>query len=254
MSWHLRHVTPAIASEPSSTSPHPRRVSELEITDHPISPHIEQHCSAPFRTKLACDPVPKPRSRRCFVCGTMGRHPLDFRVCPCTAVLLRRSLAKFSDDGHFVLFDGSPLPMTRHPGGVAVHILLCLRNPTHVVPEHLDPPPVPHVARIPPQSVTVEPCVPPPCEYNSSSPHAIPPVHRAVPEPEHIPLQRVTPSDLARARASLLTVLLESLLDSVFRAQLHPILSLLDDLHARGPSTFRQRMQPVFEHISLPRL
>ncbi|KAJ6549349.1 hypothetical protein B0H10DRAFT_2380869 [Mycena sp. CBHHK59/15] len=254
MSWHLRHVTPAIASEPSSTSPRPRRVSELEIADHPISPHVEQRRSAPFRPELARDPVPKPRSRRCFACGTTGRHPLDFRVCPRTAILLHRSLAKFSDDGRLVLFDGSPLPMTRHPGGVAAHILSRLRNPTCVVPEHLDPPPVPRVARIPPQSVTVEPCVPPLCEYNSSSPHAIPPVHRAVPAHEHIPLRRVTPSDLARARVSLLTVLLESLLDSVFRAQLRPILSLLDDLHAQGPSTFRQRMQPVFEHISLPRL
>jgi hypothetical protein len=83
-----RHVTSRLvfASEPSFTSPGERRV---HFADHPLSPHLEQRCSAPIEPELARDPVPKPRSRRCFVCGTTGMHPLDFRVCPRTAVLLR---------------------------------------------------------------------------------------------------------------------------------------------------------------------
>ncbi|KAJ7671064.1 hypothetical protein B0H17DRAFT_1141614 [Mycena rosella] len=129
------------ASEPSSVSPRLRRVSELEIADHSISPSAAQRRSPPDELKQP----PKPRSRHCFVCGTKGRHPLDFRVCPRTAVLLCRSLAKINDEGCLVSFDGSPLPMTRHPGGVAAHMLSRLPKPTRIVPELPEPLPTPRV-------------------------------------------------------------------------------------------------------------
>ncbi|KAJ6576795.1 hypothetical protein B0H10DRAFT_2101987 [Mycena sp. CBHHK59/15] len=234
MSWHLHHVTPAIASERSSTSPRPRRVSELEIADHPISLHVEQRRSVPIQPELARDPVPKPRSRRCFVCGTTGRHPLDFRLCPRTSVLLRRRLAKINEDGCLVAFDGSPLPLTRHPGGVAAHLLSHIRNPACIVSEPRESPPAPCIARVPPCHAPAAPrdhVASPPPTFHSSSPHAIPPV---------VP--------------SWLLVFLESLLDGVIRAQLRVIVSAIERLGVQDSSTLRQRLQPVFERISLPLL
>ncbi|KAJ6584250.1 hypothetical protein B0H10DRAFT_2234539 [Mycena sp. CBHHK59/15] len=103
------------------------------------------------------DSVHKPRSRRCFVCGTTGMHPLEFRVCPRTAVLLCRSLAKINDDGRLFAFDGSALPMTRHPGGVAAHLLTRFRNPARIIPEPPDSPPAPRVSHDPPNSVLTKP-------------------------------------------------------------------------------------------------
>ncbi|KAJ7460502.1 hypothetical protein B0H11DRAFT_2058097 [Mycena galericulata] len=216
-----RHVTP-LASEPSFTSLRERRVSELDVATQPMSPHVVQHRSPPLEPAQARNPAPKPRSRRCFVCGTTGKHPLDFRVCPRTAVLLRRSLARINDNS----------------------------------------PPAPRAARDPPNSAftnpreRVEHTQP---TFNSSSPHAIPPVDRVAPAPEHVPLRRITPHDptnrhpsdsLSRARASFLVVLLESLLDSAFRRQLCAIIGVLDGLGAQDPSTLRERIQPVFARIS----
>ncbi|KAJ7813304.1 hypothetical protein B0H14DRAFT_2854210 [Mycena olivaceomarginata] len=255
---HARHVTPrgTLASEPSFTSPGERRV---HFADHPLSPHLEQRRSAPIEPELARDPVSKPRSRRCFVCGTTGMHPLDFRVCPRTAVLLRRSLAKINNDGRLVSFDGSPLPMTCHPGGVAAHLISRFRNPTRVVLEPPKSPPAPRAAYAPPHPVSAEPhdhrdVSSPSREFNSRSPHAIPPIDRAEPAPEHVPLTQIHPPHpsplLDRARATILLVLLESMLDSVFRMQLRAILILLDHLIAQDPSTLRERIQPVFTRIS----
>ncbi|KAJ7877821.1 hypothetical protein B0H13DRAFT_2346900 [Mycena leptocephala] len=89
-------------------------------TNHSMSAEHPDHPIFPYAEPRPRDPVPRPHSRRCFVSGTTGKHPLDFRVCPRTTVLLRRSLAKITKDGRI---DGSPLPMTRHPGGVAAHII-----------------------------------------------------------------------------------------------------------------------------------
>ncbi|KAJ6494407.1 hypothetical protein C8R45DRAFT_988106 [Mycena sanguinolenta] len=247
---HARHVAPRLvfASEPIPTSRSPHRVSELEVADHPISPYATRRRSPSHELEQTL----KPRSRRCFVCGTTGRHVLDFRVCPRTAVLLRRSLARINDDGRLVLFDGSPLPMTRHPGGVAAHLISRFRNPTRTVlepPESLPAPPAAHVPlHIEPRNIVPSPSR----EFNSRSPHAIPPVERAEPEPEHIPLAQIPhPSSLCdRARATILLVLLESMLDSVFRLQLRAILILLDRLSAENPSSLRERIQPVFTRIS----
>ncbi|KAF7333344.1 hypothetical protein MVEN_02349700 [Mycena venus] len=252
----LRHTR-----SPSTMSLHPRRVTSrlvfaisasAERPDPPVSPHIEQRHSASIKPELA---HAKPRSRRCFVCGTTGRHPLDFRVCPRTAVLLRRSLAKINEHGRLVSFDGSPLPMTRHPGGVAVHIISRFRNPMRFLPELPKPSPAP-IAHIPQRPVSVEPRdhVPSPLPtFNSSSPHAIPPIELIAPAPEHVPLRRVVSSHdpvLSRARASFVTLLLEFLLNSGFRSQLRAILTVVDNLSMQDPSTLRERLQPVFTRIS----
>ncbi|KAJ6475586.1 hypothetical protein C8R45DRAFT_381264 [Mycena sanguinolenta] len=242
---HARHVAPRLvfASEPIPTSRSPHRVPELEVADQSISPCATRRRFPPH--ELA--PTPKPRSRRCFVCGTTGRHPLDFRVCPRTAVLLRRSLARINDDGRLVSFDGSPLPMTRHPGGVAAHLISRFCNPTRTVlepSESLPAPPAAHVpSRVQPHDIVPSPSR----EFNSRSPHAIPPVDRAEP-PEHVPFAHIPqPSSLCdRARATILLVLLESMLNSVFRLQLRAILILLDRLSTENPSTLRERIQPVF--------
>ncbi|KAJ7920110.1 hypothetical protein B0H13DRAFT_2426238 [Mycena leptocephala] len=251
-----RHVTSRLvfACEPTLRE---RRVSELQLADHSISPLVEQHRSAPIEPELARNPSPKPRSRRCFVCGTTGMHPLDFRVCPRTAVLLRRSLAKINNDGRLVSIDGSPLPMTRHPGGVAAHIISRVRSSRLLVTEPSESSSAPRPAHIPPHPVSSELCdhVPSPSrEFNSRSPHAIPPIDSTEPEPEHVPLRSNTPrhpsQPFDRTRAVILLVLLESMLNAVFRTQLRAILSIIEGLNAQDPSTFRERMQPVLTRIS----
>ncbi|KAJ6456796.1 hypothetical protein C8R47DRAFT_1165051 [Mycena vitilis] len=233
MSWHTRHVSPRHASEPCSES----RAFENHVANHSISPS-----SVPLRSSPppARDPAPKPRSRRCFVCGTSKNHPLDFRLCPRTHVLLRRSLARINNDGRLVALDGSPLPMTRHPGGVAAHLISRFRNPTRVV--------------LAPRAAS------PTQTFNSSSPHTIPPINRAAPAPEHIlPHHDVPPRTaphsrlddaMQRVRAVFLTVLLELLLDPVFRVPLRHIIHIIDSLPAEDPATLRLRFQPVFESIS----
>ncbi|KAJ6600109.1 hypothetical protein B0H10DRAFT_2231068 [Mycena sp. CBHHK59/15] len=209
-----------------------------ERLDHPIIPHVEQRRWAPIEPEHACDPVLKPRSRRCFVCGTTGMHPLDFRVCPRTAVLLRRSLAKLDNDGRLVSIDGSPLPMTRHPGGVAAHIISRCRNPTRIVVESPISTHTPLVAHVPRPASTNDRVSFPLREFNSSSPHVVPvPFHPAVPL-----LDLALPPD----RTSFTTLLFGCLLEFVFRFQLRAILDTLDELEADDPATFRERMQPMF--------
>ncbi|KAJ7862841.1 hypothetical protein B0H13DRAFT_2565899 [Mycena leptocephala] len=248
-----RHVTSRLvfACEPTLRE---RRVSELQFADHSISPHLEQHRSVLIEPELARDSSPKPRSHRCFVCGTTGMHPLDFRVCPRTAVLLRRSLAKINDEGHLISFDGSPLPMTRHLGGVAAHILSRLCNTRLTVMDALDSPPTPRATHVPSHVEPHDLAPSPSREFSSRSPHAMPPIDFTEPEPEHVPLTQLLPShpspSFGRARATILLVLLESMLDAVFRSQLRAILTLLERLNAQDPSMLRERIQPVFTRIS----
>ncbi|KAJ7303808.1 hypothetical protein DFH08DRAFT_825590 [Mycena albidolilacea] len=79
----------------------------------------------------------------------------------------------------------------------------------------------------------------PPHKFNSSSPHAVPPIELIASAPEHVPL----------VPASFLGVLLACLLHGRFRAQLHTLLDILDDLDSEDHSTFRQRLHPVFSRI-----
>ncbi|KAJ7888311.1 hypothetical protein B0H14DRAFT_2693528 [Mycena olivaceomarginata] len=52
-----------------------------------------------------------------------GKHRLHPRFCPRTLELISNKLAMFNFDFRLVSFDGSPLPMTRHPSGVAARLL-----------------------------------------------------------------------------------------------------------------------------------
>jgi len=208
---------------------------------HAISPHVEQRRFARIERELP----PKPRSRRCFVCGTTGMHALDFRVCPRTAVLLRRSLAKINNEGRLVSFDGSPLPMTRHPGGVAAHIISRASNPLRIIRTSRESRPAP---ADPPRRVES-----PTPTFNYSSPHAVPPGESIAPVTDHIPRRRTAPScdDVtSHARATFITVLLEALLDRTLRAQIRAIVIAVGRLHTAYPSTLRLQLRPVFEHIS----
>ncbi|KAJ7835177.1 hypothetical protein B0H14DRAFT_3707194 [Mycena olivaceomarginata] len=253
----------------SSTPVRIRLISRM-ATHHSASAERPDHPSPtfPYVEQRRHNPVPKPRSRRCFVCGTTGRHPLDFRVCPRTTVLLRRSLVKLDNNGRLVSIDGSPLPMTRHPGGVSAHLISRFRNPTRIVvqPPPFVPTPTSHVPPRPvyndhipvprrefnsssPHAVPpIELFAPAPAddrvlfpsrEFNSSFPHAVPPIELIAPAPEHVPL----------VPASFLGVLLACLLHGRFRAQLHTLLDILDDLDSEDHSTFRQRLHPVFSRI-----
>ncbi|KAJ7173373.1 hypothetical protein C8R46DRAFT_113868 [Mycena filopes] len=235
------------------------------MTTRHIAPRPSEPSSSSFQTRRAAahptsippsEPLSKPRSRRCFVCGTTGRHPLDFRVCPRTAVLLRRSLARVNDDGRLVLFDHAPLPMTRHPGGVAGHLLSRSHQPLRAVLEQSQSPPrvvhIPH--RLPSERDKARSLT-----FNPTTPHTVP-RDRVAPVPEHVPPRRDAPScphaprcaseSSCRARASLLVVLLESLLNSVFRRQLSAIIVALDGLSGLEPAVLRRLIQPVFTRIS----
>ncbi|KAJ7196376.1 hypothetical protein GGX14DRAFT_574946 [Mycena pura] len=220
------HHVPASAT--SFTSPRARQVAELKITDHSTSPsaaHPSRELERP----------PKQRSRRCFVCGTTG----NFRNCPRTAVLLRRSLAMINDDGRLVSIDGSPLPMMRHPGGVAAHLISRFRNPARLLSKP------PKLSRAP-RDHTASPPAPP---FNSSSPHAAPPI---APAPDYIPYRHSIPHykfASNRAQTAFLVLLLECLIDLAFRSQLRVLLNLLDTFSALNPATLRQRIEPVFERI-----
>jgi hypothetical protein len=130
--WSLSRAihTRLDAHDELSPCPYPSHFPHDDQSFHvgraPRSSDISVCRAAPSRSS-------RPRSRRCFVCGTTGKHPLDFRVCPRTTVLLRRSLAKINEDGHLVSIDGS------HPGGIAAHIISCFHNPMHIVLEPLNP-------------------------------------------------------------------------------------------------------------------
>jgi hypothetical protein len=234
--------------------------ASAEHPDHPSPtfPYIEQHRR---------DPVSKLRSCHCFVCGTTGRHPLDFRVCLRTTILLRRSLTKLDNNGCLVSIDGLPLPMTRHLGGVSAHLISHFRNLTHIV---IQPPPfvpMPN-SHVPPCPVSNDHIPAPRREFRSSSPHVVPPNELIAPtsaddrvlvplgefnpsSPHAVPpieLIAPTPEPVSLVPASFIGILLVCLLHGGFRAQLHSLLDILDDLDSEDHSMFR-RLHPVFSHI-----
>ncbi|KAJ7867061.1 hypothetical protein B0H13DRAFT_1067077 [Mycena leptocephala] len=182
---------------------------------HPhFAPRSVRSCaaSAPSPTHLlthsTLDKLPststprKKRSRRCFVCGGTGKHRLHPRFCPRTAELFAKGLVMFDFTFRLVSFDGSPLPMTRHPGGVAAHLLS---------PRRLSARPV-HVSSH--QNSTS------PCTCNSNAPHV------AAPTP--IRPRTIEPNvDSNRPHTSHAT--------TVPRRVVNPTVDL-DSLHAPRPS------------------
>ncbi|KAJ7893972.1 hypothetical protein B0H13DRAFT_2526099 [Mycena leptocephala] len=150
--------------------------SHFHVASHTSHPHVAP-CSVPScasstplptlptsHSNLDASPSPsirpKKRSRRCFVCGGTGKHYLHPRFCPRTAELFAKGLVMFNFTLRLVSFDGSPLPMTRHPGGVAAHLLsprgsssrparTSPRSPSKsLCSSDLNPPHVPHVLHI----------------------------------------------------------------------------------------------------------
>ncbi|KAK6971533.1 hypothetical protein R3P38DRAFT_2587014 [Favolaschia claudopus] len=284
MSQHFRHVTPrgVLAYAPRSPSLTELIRAEVNLAFARFAASASSLAPAPTP---AAEPAPKPRSRRCFVCGRTDSHALDFRVCPRTHVLLRRSLARYNDDGRLVCFDGSPLPMTRHPGGVAAHLISRANNASPsarhppppapvLLPRELPLPPratpdvrAPHHVRLDPPAPTNHPSSPhanpprvrvdPPAPtIPRSSPHANPPVPRSPPAPAQIPHQLFLPAkkysprppdDLhGAARRFFLTTLLESLINVSFRYVLLDIIAAVINLSAQYPYTLREKLEPVF--------
>ncbi|KAJ7756728.1 hypothetical protein B0H14DRAFT_2977194 [Mycena olivaceomarginata] len=129
---------------PSTSTPHKNTIpaaisSRFHAASHILHPHVAPRhrlsCTSSAlpptlltsHSNLDASPLPstrrKNRSRRCFVCGGTGKHRLHPRFCPRTLELISNKLAMFNFDFRLVSFDGSPLPMTRHPGGVAARLL-----------------------------------------------------------------------------------------------------------------------------------
>ncbi|KAJ6545974.1 hypothetical protein B0H10DRAFT_2243824 [Mycena sp. CBHHK59/15] len=131
--------------------------------------HSSSHSPVPNQPPPS--PPDKKRSHRCFVCGGTGKHRLNPRFCPRTWELANNGLVKFNIDGRLVSFDGSPLPMTRHPGGVAAHLL----SPRRLTPRTIPVPPR-RVHHIPTPSSR---------SYESDPPHT--PSAVAVPT-RHVPM------------------------------------------------------------------
>ncbi|KAJ7216447.1 hypothetical protein GGX14DRAFT_562012 [Mycena pura] len=112
----------------------------------------------------------KPRSLRCFVCGQTGKHCLSPKFCPRTADLVREQLARFETNSRLVAYDGSSLPMTRNPGGVAAHLLSLPRRRHCPSTYHADPPAYPS----------------PDLSFSHNSPHRLPPF--SAPSSCHVPV------------------------------------------------------------------
>ncbi|KAF7353410.1 hypothetical protein MSAN_01530100 [Mycena sanguinolenta] len=172
---------------PAATSSHFQVVSHDHITPRPVQPRSsfpQSHTSPTSHSNLDTSPLPsthrKKRSCRCFVCGGTGKHRLHPRFCPRTPELISKKLAMFNFDFQLVSFDGSALPMTRHPGGVAGHLLsprslsacpphVSLRqNPTwRSIPPHVAAAAATCPCIVEPSARTVEP------RNNSNPPHVL---------------------------------------------------------------------------------
>jgi hypothetical protein len=168
------HTAPTDVSHPHIVS----RPEQANFSLNPSSTFNSSHSTAHVSSSNA-PPPRKKRSRRCFVCGGTGKHRLNPRFCPRTYELLSKRLVKFNADFRLVSDDGSPLPMTRHPGGVAAHLLLPRRFP-------------PRTFRVAPRSVSKSPG-----GSHSNPPH----VHRA-PHASPIPVPRSVPNTIPASNSN----------------------------------------------------
>ncbi|KAF8143703.1 hypothetical protein K438DRAFT_1875542 [Mycena galopus ATCC 62051] len=226
---HPHGSLPSVQAQRASSSSSTRRTS-----------HSSAHGSTPHPS-----PPRKKRSRRCFVCGGTGKHRLHPRFCPRTTELFAKRLVMFDFAFRLVSFDGSPLPMTRHPGGVAAHLLSprgSSSRPARALPRSpstsprgskLNPPHFGAAAAIRPR--TIEPIVDSnplhaphamPISVRSRVSHAVPiadldPSHAPHPlEPRHvcseIPIADLNPSHAPRPLEP------HCVLDTVLVADLNP--------------------------------
>ncbi|KAJ6575913.1 hypothetical protein B0H10DRAFT_2103434 [Mycena sp. CBHHK59/15] len=241
--------------------------------------HSSSHSPVPNQPPPS--PPDKKRSHRCFVCGGTGKHRLNPRFCPRTWELANNGLVKFNIDGHLVSFDGSPLPMTRHPGGVAAHLL----SPRHLTPRTILVPPR-RVRHVPtpssrsyesdpphtPSAVAVPPCHVPTFDRSFDldrtfivNPPHVPPVARIIPPSISTPIPRSTtvpksnPGPVSKShspsrRSSRPSFILELfdylILSPSFRRQLEAVIKMIDRLDTgNDPSSLRKVVEPIREHL-----
>ncbi|KAJ7192099.1 hypothetical protein GGX14DRAFT_578407 [Mycena pura] len=182
------------APESASTAPPlPRPLSPRQDADH-VTIRAETARVSP--ALIQGNTPSKPRSRRCFVCGKQNTHALSFRFCPRTHTLLRRQLAKL-DSGRLVLPNGSPLPMTRHAGGIAGHLISQSNAALRVHEHHTTTAPSIRVLprsthskprtelRLSPPLPRFEPADHDEPTHDSSSPHAAP-LPNSAPSPKRV--------------------------------------------------------------------
>lgn len=216
------------------------------LTAHPRSPHgAARDITHPYGVRTAqipsaphasADPnFPKPCSRRCFVCARTDVHPLGFQYCPRTFTLLRRSLAFINASGRLVLPDGSPLPMTRHAGGVAGHLIARYNRalrPPESSPRAAPPERIPYHTSPLPAPPRSEPAP----TLNPSSPHDAPPARaRSLRFP-------CAPCILAYSINLLRTALIEP----SFRESISQLIHLINTLTVEygGVDALRARLPP----------
>ncbi|KAF7291190.1 TY3B-TY3B protein [Mycena indigotica] len=199
----------------------------------------------------------KPRSRRCFVCGRSNNHPLSFRFCPRTCTLLRRALARLDERGKLVMPDGSALPMTRHAGGVAGH-LISAHNAALRVSERPEPPQP--LARRPTRLPT--PCeptpsqFPPPTEPIRAAEHTGP-LNPSSSHPEIAPPVSHAPRRRHAHRTNQPRMLMPLLFDNTLRAHFTEMITTLSKLDPDTLAVLSDKMMathtlpPCFIHAHL---
>ncbi|KAJ7137436.1 hypothetical protein C8R43DRAFT_1238937 [Mycena crocata] len=194
---------------------------------------------------------PKPRSRRCFVCGGTGKHKLSPQFCPRTWDLCRQKLAKFNPDGRLVSYDGSPLPMTRNRGGVAAHLLSRRRQlPPHLIPatrgiditDRGSIPSPPHLvgARVPHQPIARS--VPPSLSTPLPRPTVVP---QSIPQPVSKP-----PRPLRLPRRDFILPLFDTLvLSASFRQQVKSVIAPIEHMDTGDLLGLWKRVEPIRDRL-----
>ncbi|KAJ7259778.1 hypothetical protein C8J57DRAFT_1072943 [Mycena rebaudengoi] len=71
------------------------------------------------RSQPSSRPTTPEGQKRCFVCGLTGVHSIGWRHCPTAKELFNENLVMGDPAGRLVARDGSELPLTRDPGGIA---------------------------------------------------------------------------------------------------------------------------------------
>ncbi|KAF7307982.1 hypothetical protein MKEN_01159700 [Mycena kentingensis (nom. inval.)] len=248
---HTPTLPELVAALPDVLEPHcapqhsfPSRRSFHSRAGHPfpsVSSRRAQTAPIPSETipsARANPPASKTRSRRCFVCAHTNKHELGFQFCPRTRVLLRRNLARINATGRLVLPNGSPLPMTRHAGGVAGHLVATYNRALRSPEPH---PHVPAPVRVPPHHIPSAPRNPinstrdpivfelPEPRLQPSSPHGVTPAPRM-----RTPKRTHSPCVLSPCATCISTKFSHSLITALtvrdFRVLLTEIVRSLDSL------------------------
>ncbi|KAJ7936227.1 hypothetical protein B0H13DRAFT_2303939 [Mycena leptocephala] len=93
------------------------RMEQMQIANTERFAAIESKLASGGKTGNR--PPTPPGERRCFVCGNSGVHQLGWKNCPTAKELFDENLVMGDINGRLVARDGSDLPSTREPGGMA---------------------------------------------------------------------------------------------------------------------------------------